>query len=93
MTKPEKVSSTNPKVSSAHFRKACLTKHNQGKAREVCVRLFEYRREQAWPPAIAKGEGWDEPYTSQAKGLDVLPTADEAVEWANALVVMIDAAE
>ena len=27
VTKPEKVLSTNPKVSSAHFRKACLTKH------------------------------------------------------------------
>lgn len=51
-----------------------------GKAREVCARLFEYRREQTWPPTIAKGEGWDELYASQVKGLDVLPTADEAVE-------------
>ena len=63
------------------------------KTREVCVRLFEYRREQAWPPTVAKGEGWDELYASQAKGLDVLPTADEAVEWANALVAKIDAAK
>ena len=39
------------------------------------------------------GEGWDELYASQAKGLDVLPTADEAVEWANALVAKIDAAK
>ena len=61
------------------------------RTREVCVRLFGYRREQAWPPAIVKGEGWDELYGSQAKGLDVLPTADDAVEWANALVAKIDA--
>ena len=64
-----------------------------GKAREVCARLFEYRREQTWPPTVAKGEGWDELYASQAKDLDVLPTANEAVEWANALVAKIDAAE
>ena len=44
-------------------------------------------------PTVAKGEGWDELYASQAKGLDVLPTADEAVEWANALVAKIDAAK
>ena len=56
----------------------------------MCVRLFGYRREQAWPPAIVKGKGWDELYGSQAKGLDVLPTADDAVEWANALVAKID---
>ena len=64
-----------------------------GKTREVCVRLFEYRREQAWPPTVVKGEDWDELYASQAKGLDVLPTADEAVEWANALAAKRDAAK
>ena len=63
------------------------------KTREVCTRLFEYRREQAWPPTVVKGEGWDELYASQAKGLEVLPTADKAVEWANALVAKIDAAK
>lgn len=66
---------------------------NYEKTREVCTRLFKYRREQIWPPTIVKGEGWDELYASQAKGLDVLPTADGAVEWANALVAKIDAAK
>lgn len=28
-------------------------------ARRTCERLFAYRKEQAWPPTIAKGEGWD----------------------------------
>ena len=53
------------------------------RAREVCIRLFDYRREQARPPVISKGAGQDELYASQAK----------AVKWANALVTKIDASE
>lgn len=60
------------------------------KTREVCVRLFEYRREQAWPPVIVKGDDWDKLYAAQAKELDVLPTADDAIEWANSLVARIN---
>ena len=63
------------------------------KAREVCVRLFEYRREQAWPPVIVKGDDWDKLYAAQAKELDVLPTADDAIEWANSLVARINTYE
>lgn len=63
------------------------------KTRAVCVRLFAYRREQVWPPTIIKDGKWDDLYAAQARGLDVLPTADEAVEWANALVKKIDASE
>ncbi len=62
-------------------------------ARRTCERLFAYRKEQAWPPTIAKGEGWDALYAAQAKGLDVLETADEAIAWANALVAKIAASE
>lgn len=63
------------------------------KVREVCVKLFDYRREQAWPPTIVKGNGWDELYASQSKGLNVLPTADDAIEWSNDLVAKINASE
>ena len=62
------------------------------RVREVCVRLFDYRRAQPWPPTIEKGEGWDGLYAAQARGLAVLQSADEAVAWANALVARIDAA-
>ena len=37
------------------------------------------------------GKSWMTPPLEA--GLDVLPAADEAVEWANALVAKIDAAE
>lgn len=58
--------------------------------RAVCVRLFAYRQEQKWPPTIMKGEDWDSLYAAQADGLDVLPTADDAVAWANGLIERID---
>ncbi len=59
-------------------------------AKAVCVRLFDYRQEQAWPPTVAKGDGWDSLYEEQREGLDVLPTVDEAVAWVNALITDID---
>lgn len=62
------------------------------RARRTCVRLFAYRGQQSWPPAIEKGEGWDGLYETASAGLDVLPGADEAVEWANGLVALIEAA-
>lgn len=58
--------------------------------RAVCARLFAYRQEQEWPPTIEKGEGWDSLYAAQADGLDVLPTADDAVAWANGLIGRIE---
>lgn len=56
----------------------------------MCVRLFTYRQEQKWPPTIIKGKDWDSLYAAQADGLDVLPTADDAVAWANDLIERID---
>ena len=41
-------------------------------------------------PTIIKGEDWDSLYAAQADGLDVLPTADDAVAWANGLIERID---
>lgn len=57
---------------------------------ETCVRLFDYRRQQAWPPVIVASEGWDAIYREQSEGLDVLPTLAEAVDWGNGLVAGID---
>ena len=41
---------------------------------------------------ISRGVGWDSLYSSQAEGLNVLPTVDDAVAWANDLIAKIDSA-
>ena len=61
--------------------------------RNVCRRLFAYRRMQAWPPNMEAGADWAERYDAQKAGLPVLPTVDEAVAWANGLIQRIDNAE
>ena len=61
--------------------------------RSKCVRLFDYRRKQPWPPRIAKGEGWDGIYElalgTIADKADICSTVDEAVAWVNDLVSRI----
>lgn len=58
--------------------------------REICKQLFAYRKCQAWPPLVVKGEGWDSLY-NHAKGmLSVLATVDEAVVWVNDLIEKIN---
>lgn len=57
----------------------------------TCIRLFDYRRQQAWPPTIAADAGWDSLYAEAADGLDVLPTVGEAVAWVNEFVQRIAA--
>lgn len=57
--------------------------------RRACERLFAYRRAQPWPATVVKGEGWDGLYAAQLKDGTLLPTADEAVAWANGLVARI----
>ena len=47
----------------------------------TCARLFDYRKQQAWPPTIVAGEQWGTLYAEAAEGLDVLPSAEEAVAW------------
>lgn len=60
--------------------------------RATCTRLFDYRRQKAWPPAIVAGDQWDTLYAEAAEGLDVLPTVEEAVRWVNDFVRHIDTA-
>lgn len=49
-------------------------------------RLFAYRKGQAWPPLVVKGADWDAVYHNKKQNLDVLASADAAVDWANGLV-------
>jgi len=60
--------------------------------KNVCKRLFIFRKQQAWPPFISKREGWDTLYESQIRGLDVLQKTDEAIVWTNDLIRAIDEA-
>jgi hypothetical protein len=52
----------------------------------TCIRLFDYRRQQAWPPTIAEGAAWETLYAEAAEDLDVLPAVEDAVAWANDFV-------
>ena len=65
---------------------------DMGKAASVCSELFRYRRKQPWPTFVVKNENWDAVYADQKGSLDVLPTVDEAIAWANNLIKAIDAA-
>ena len=57
--------------------------------RIACERLFRYRKCQPWPPKVTKFDGWDEIYATQKLELPVLPTVDQAIEWANDLITRI----
>jgi hypothetical protein len=56
------------------------------KTKEICVRLFNYRRRQPWPPKVKKYDNWEDLYATQAAGLDVISNVDEAIVWANTLI-------
>ena len=56
------------------------------------ARLFRYRRQQAWPPALVVVEGWDTIYLEAAEGLDVLPDVLETVSWANGFITRVTGA-
>jgi hypothetical protein len=58
--------------------------------KNACVRLFQFRRQQSWPPKIVKGDGWDTLYSSQVSELDVFQNVDEAIAWTNDLIIAIE---
>ena len=60
------------------------------KTRELCHKLFYYRRQQPWPPELTKQPGWDEGYAAQRGNLEIQPTVDEAVDWTNDLIIRIE---
>lgn len=55
----------------------------------VCIRLFAYRKMQAWPPRIIVYADWEIGYAAASEGLDVLGFED-AVAWGNDLIERID---
>jgi hypothetical protein len=55
----------------------------------TCIRLFEYRRQQAWPPTIETGAGWGTLYEAAVEDIDALPDAEAAVAWVNEFVQRI----
>lgn len=57
----------------------------------TCRRLFDYRQQQPWPPTVLAADEWDTLYAEAAEGLDVLPTVEEAVVWANMFIRRIAA--
>lgn len=57
--------------------------------RATCERLFEYRRQQPWPPIIEARAGWDALYRAAVEDVDVLADIDAAVAWTNAFVERI----
>jgi len=65
---------------------------NLRSTREICERLFEYRKKQKWHPTITIGNDWDALYSTQIESLAVLKSVDEAVSWANDLIRQIIAA-
>jgi hypothetical protein len=58
--------------------------------RATSVRLFTYRQAQPWPPTVVAGPTWPGIYEEAGAGLNVAPTVDSAVEWANELIARID---
>ena len=59
---------------------------------DICRKLFKYRKVHQWPPKVTKGDEWENIYNAQSRGLDVLPTVDEAIAWTNELIEKIDKA-
>lgn len=64
--------------------------------KDICQRLFDYRRRQPWPAIVTALPSWDDLYVQARNNLldngDVLPSAAEAVTWANELICKIVAA-
>ena len=63
-----------------------------GTVLKICRRLFAQRRMQPWPTFIKARESWPEIYNAQKMNLNVLPTVEDAVAWANGLIERIDKA-
>ena len=64
---------------------------------EKCIRLFAYRRRQSWPPVIISGNTWESTYEAAFETIKdktaLLNSAARAVDWANNLILRIEAAQ
>ncbi len=52
-------------------------------------RTFAYRNEHPWPPTAVADPEWESLYAIAAEGLDVLPTAESAVDWLNTYIARL----
>ena len=68
------------------------TNPNLALIRNTCVRLFAHRRRQPWPSIVIKKTDWDTGYNAAKFDLQVKPSVDEAIIWANELIAKIDSA-
>ena len=59
---------------------------NLVKLNEAGARLFAARRVGTWPPKVVNWSGWKSIYEEAAVGLEVLPTVEDAIGWANSLL-------
>ncbi|HPU12660.1 MAG TPA: nucleotidyl transferase AbiEii/AbiGii toxin family protein [Aeromicrobium sp.] len=57
--------------------------------RLTCERLFNYRKQQSWPPTIVPDVEWDALYAAAARDLTVLADVDSAVDWGNDFIARI----
>ena len=62
-------------------------------AKSVCERLFNYRKQQAWPPSVQKGVDWESLYQAAFATIrdaeSIASTVDEAISWANDFISKI----
>lgn len=60
------------------------------KVKRICYELYRQRRKQGWPTFVSKHDGWDSLYDEKRRGLNVLDSADGAIEFVNELIRKID---
>ncbi len=58
--------------------------------RQICIRLFAFRRMQNWPPKVSEGQDWSEIYEEGRNRTGLSRTLEEAIVWANDLIGRID---
>ena len=59
---------------------------DKAEVRQICKRLFANRKKQSWPPKLEVSDEWRVAYAGMVGDIPVLPTVDEAVDWANELI-------
>lgn len=57
--------------------------------KDVCERLFKFRRKHPWAPEVTVLPGWESLYAEAADGLPVAPDVHAAATWANDLITKI----
>ncbi|WP_310961885.1 nucleotidyl transferase AbiEii/AbiGii toxin family protein [Nocardioides terrisoli] len=62
---------------------------DRAQVKATCLRLFEYRRRQAWPPTISAGSGWATSYQAAVEDVDVIEDVGAAVAWVNGFIGQI----